>query len=713
MSEVVLYPIRGQVAQVNGKNEYIVYVPRADEFNYGVVKIGKGFKLEDGVISYDDTQIKIESIAKNGEVLDIVDKQVNIVLTKEDVGLNNVDNTSDADKPVSIAAQAAIDSVALTATATDRKLETHKVDYTNPHRVTKSQVGLDKVDNTSDKDKPVSTATQSAISALRDGVNLELNAIGHQISQLDAQVKLRDKALAFPSYKDLVDFFNSAEKDEFPVGESIFINTKNVPDLWIYSVEDTYVGFTYKTDNGIVDRLTQNNVFQVGYYTFAPLEAQKMDLSNYVSINGAETITGLKYFRNGLCIDELDGGRNIALTNRSYEFVITDTRGNTYPLLINKNDKTMFVYDNKVATEKHVTDNFISYTSHQELTEEQKEIARANIGAGTGNGNGEYDDTKLTAHINNLQNPHGVTKAQVGLSNVDNTADKDKPISLATQSALDGVNAELLSLSGDIERVEGLVKQGPKAVSFADYSAVIDEFNMSATNKYQVGQTILVNKTEVPDLWVYSVENTHVDYAYTNDKTITDALETTGFVQFGYYKLAQLETQKIDLENYVTLNSYQNITGTKVFTEQIGILNGNEGEINYIKHINNNFLISSSDGENIVNIDEQLKKFNFYNKPVALEEYVGNNFISYTENQELTEDQKEIARNNIGAGGDVTVDYATDEKAGIIRIATNDEASSGSYDMVAITPRQLATAIETSLGSVETWLVDLNTGSGI
>lgn len=35
-------------------------------------------------------------------------------------------------------------------------------------------------------------------------------------------------------------------------------------------------------------------------------------------------------------------------------------------------------------------------------------------------------------------NPHGVTKAQVGLGNVNNTSDVDKPISTATQTALNG-----------------------------------------------------------------------------------------------------------------------------------------------------------------------------------------------------------------------------------------------------------------------------------
>ncbi|MCM1500617.1 MAG: phage baseplate upper protein [Clostridium sp.] len=38
----------------------------------------------------------------------------------------------------------------------------HLVDYNNPHEVTKSQVGLGNADNTSDRDKPVSTAQQAA-----------------------------------------------------------------------------------------------------------------------------------------------------------------------------------------------------------------------------------------------------------------------------------------------------------------------------------------------------------------------------------------------------------------------------------------------------------------------------------------------------------------------------------------------------------------------
>lgn len=42
----------------------------------------------------------------------------------------------------------------------------------------------------------------------------------------------------------------------------------------------------------------------------------------------------------------------------------------------------------------------------------------------------------LNLHKNNESNPHNVTKTQVGLGNVDNTADLDKPIGSATQAAL-------------------------------------------------------------------------------------------------------------------------------------------------------------------------------------------------------------------------------------------------------------------------------------
>lgn len=85
-------------------------------------------------------------------------------VTKAQVGLGNVDNTSDVDKPVSNAVQAALDEV-------QNCIDTHKSDKNNPHGVTKAQVGLGNVDNTSDMDKPVSAAVQAALDEVQSCID--------------------------------------------------------------------------------------------------------------------------------------------------------------------------------------------------------------------------------------------------------------------------------------------------------------------------------------------------------------------------------------------------------------------------------------------------------------------------------------------------------------------------------------------------------------
>jgi uncharacterized protein YjbI with pentapeptide repeats len=75
-------------------------------------------------------------------------------ITKSMIGLSNVDNTSDINKPVSTAQQTALALKAPLANPT----------FTGTvSGVTKSMVGLSDVDNTSDANKPVSTAQQAAL----------------------------------------------------------------------------------------------------------------------------------------------------------------------------------------------------------------------------------------------------------------------------------------------------------------------------------------------------------------------------------------------------------------------------------------------------------------------------------------------------------------------------------------------------------------------
>lgn len=58
------------------------------------------------------------------------------------------------------------------------------------------------------------------------------------------------------------------------------------------------------------------------------------------------------------------------------------------------------------------------------------------------------NDAELTTHKNNTSNPHQTTKAQVGLSNVDNTSDINKPVSAAQETALN------LKANKDLSNVE-------------------------------------------------------------------------------------------------------------------------------------------------------------------------------------------------------------------------------------------------------------------
>ena len=104
---------------------------------------------------------------------------------------------------------------------------------------------------------------------------------------------------------------------------------------------------------------------------------------------------------------------------------------------------------------------------------------------------GETASTNLTAHINNKENPHEVTAAQVGLGNVTNTSDADKPVSTAQQTALDAkldkVTAATTSQQAyakNADGTQGMVNVGGTA---DDDIATVGQVN--ATEPYRVELT--------------------------------------------------------------------------------------------------------------------------------------------------------------------------------------------------------------------------------
>ena len=136
----------------------------------------------------------LEGIQKNGATITPVNKIANITINKSDVGLDNVDNTSDANKPISTATQTALDNKAdksatvsnVAYNSTNKKI-TKTINGTTSDVVTvatlktalnlaKGDVGLGNVDNTADANKNVLSATKLTTARTIDGVSFNGSA---------------------------------------------------------------------------------------------------------------------------------------------------------------------------------------------------------------------------------------------------------------------------------------------------------------------------------------------------------------------------------------------------------------------------------------------------------------------------------------------------------------------------------------------------------
>lgn len=357
-SDVLLIPVTATQPDLVTQTDVVVYVPLASKNAHGIVRIGTGLNITTaGLLSLDET---------------VVDNKLNEV---------------------------------------KMMLTDHIADYNNPHRVTKSQVGLSNVDNTSDANKPVSEATR------------------RELLRLENMISGARGALVYADYQEMVDALNGDDKKEYGVGQSIFIGTREVPDLWIYGVDDEYVEHPYVDDKSIETVLRYDGTIKIGYYVLAALESNEIVLDNVVTTDTRQTISAPKthtaplYVIPGNSSFEVssgllnylwrEGSSKMLLLNvweselsfgtyyydesdkrHTGELIVTpdlfevsvkktDTNPNTLKL-----DANGFTYNNvSVATVTDITDaQFVSYTRVQNLTEEQKQIARDNIGAGTGSG---------------------------------------------------------------------------------------------------------------------------------------------------------------------------------------------------------------------------------------------------------------------------------------------------------------------------------------
>lgn len=113
------------------------------------------------------------------------------------------------------------------------------------------------------------------------------------------------------------------------------------------------------------------------------------------------------------------------------------------------------------------------------------------------------------------------------------------------------IQPQLDEMKDIAETAESIAKGANQCKTYGDYPTFIEAFNLIPKDKYSVGQDVRIVQVEVPDIWVAYIEEQSVEYVYTTDEAFVNELITNGTVQVGYYKFGMLETQKVNLKDYV------------------------------------------------------------------------------------------------------------------------------------------------------------------
>lgn len=136
--------------------------------------------------------VAVDTGGGGGGAVDSVNGQTGVVvLDAGDVGLGNVDNTSDANKPISTATQ-----TALNAKATTSALTAHTSNTSNPHSVTKAQVGLSNVPNTDFTSAVAANTAKISYTDAAKVATIETNADVTDTANVTAAGALMDSEVA-------------------------------------------------------------------------------------------------------------------------------------------------------------------------------------------------------------------------------------------------------------------------------------------------------------------------------------------------------------------------------------------------------------------------------------------------------------------------------------------------------------------------------------
>lgn len=148
-------------------------------------------------------------------------------------------------------------------------------------------------------------------------------------------------------------------------------------------------------------------------------------------------------------------------------------------------------------------------------------------------------DGKADVHIARVDNPHGVTKSQVGLGNVENLAPADMPISSAGQAAL---NAKANKTDADLLGI-------PKAPTAA-----------VGTNSTQLATTAFVG-AEIADK-AYS--KTQLDAGQLDNRYYTETELDNGALDSRYYTETELDSAVVKLTGDQTIEDVKTFTSSPI-----------------------------------------------------------------------------------------------------------------------------------------------------
>ena len=393
-------------------------------------------------------------------------------VTKDQVGLGKVDNTADLEKPVSVATQEAINAVQSNLDKTNISLENHIADKKNPHEVTKEQVGLGNVDNTSDLDKPVSHYQQDALDELERRLQGSIDGSGSDLSAHISDFNNPHKVTKDQVGLGNVD--NTADKDK-PISDA----TQKALDS--IKTETNTIIETHIADKNNPHEVTKEQIGLGEVTNDAQVKRSEMGVAGGVATldqEGKVPSSQLPSFVDDVI--EVDSYDNLPTTGEAGKIYVTKDTNLTYrwsgsryieisaSLALGETSSTAYPGDKGKETTDKVNTHVADLNNPHQVTKEQVGLGNvdntSDLDKPVSNATQELvDNTKkeledlitsneggLDNHIKDFNNPHQVTAEQVGLGNVDNTADKDKPLSDAAKEAINEVKTLITSSGTDL-----------------------------------------------------------------------------------------------------------------------------------------------------------------------------------------------------------------------------------------------------------------------